>query len=125
MLSFIPFIHLLHCQSPSLPTVLRDRIWIHKPIPVEDPKMISWPTFPCCSKWQQKGKLCCCEVGKGKLQEDIYELQFTLDSRRWGLKDRKGDQASLPLPSKINFVLTIGFWANDHFQLTPSVGKIN
>lgn len=39
------------------------------------------------------------------------------------MKDReKETRHHSPLPTKINFV---GFWANDHFQLTPSVGKIN
>lgn len=62
---------LLHCQSPSLPTVLRDRIWIHKPVSIEVPNIISWPTLPYCSRWLQKGKPHCCGAGKGKLQEGM------------------------------------------------------
>lgn len=72
ILALIPFTHLLHANLPiSLPTVLRDRIWIHNPVSIEVPNIISWPTLPYCSRWLQKGKPHCCGAGKGKLQEGM------------------------------------------------------
>lgn len=67
VLSLIPFAHLLYCQSPSpSPTVLRDRIWIHKLVSAEVPNTCffvpaffffsSCPALPSCSRWLQKGK---------------------------------------------------------------------
>lgn len=74
----------------------------------------------------KKGNLAAVRLEKEDFRERCAGAAVYLGLWEVGIEgQRKGNQTSLPLPTKINFVSTMGFWANDHFQLTPSVGKIN
>lgn len=76
VLSLIPLAHLLYCQSPSpSPTVLRDRIWIHKLVSAEVPNtcffvpaffffLLSCPAF--LQQMAAKRETSLCGAAKGK-----------------------------------------------------------